>query len=167
MPALLQYTSVTFQLIWNLPHCSKHAGTVTHCTIVMVTPLTAFYYTQKKADLAKTAFPTFVYECALQIQGRNFASTLPVIPVQNKVGRRLPTTWRPVSVLWQAWQNSLLLAILVRIGKEYASPEVAEDCRQLGCRTLLPAKGLSKTCRTNCQLLPNCAGTICMICDLQ
>ena len=55
-----QYTSVTFRFIWHLLHCSKHAGIVIHCAIVMVSPLTGFHHRQHKADLARTACPTFI-----------------------------------------------------------------------------------------------------------
>ncbi len=41
---------------------------------------------------------------SLQIQGGDFASTLPAIPVQKKIARQLPTTL-PTSVLWQLWQT--------------------------------------------------------------
>ncbi len=42
---------------------------------------------------------------ALQIQGGNFASTLPAIPVQKKIAGQLPTTLPSTSVLWQLWQT--------------------------------------------------------------
>jgi len=51
-------------------------------------------------------------------------------------------------------------------------PEIVEDWRQLDCSTLPTlialAKGLPDDCRqTICQLLPNCAGLIYMIYNLQ
>ncbi len=57
-------------------------------------------------------------------------------------------------------------------GQRIRLPQNAEDCRQPDCRSLpTPIAGNStgkRVCRqTICHLLPNCAGMICMIYNLQ
>ena len=76
---------------------------------------------------------------SLQIQGANFASTLPAIPVQKKIARRLPTTLPSASVPGSLWQTPFCQQ---SVQCKTAKNTHANDCQQ-SAGNLLP-----KLCHT-------------------
>jgi len=75
-----------------------------------------------------------------------------------------------LSVVASVANPGLPAKCVVQIGKEYAMPEVAEHCRQLGavlCRHSLPAKALAKALPVLLPAFAKLCRKFCMIYNLQ
>ncbi len=117
---------------------------------------------------------------SLQIQGGNFASTLPAIPVQKKDCQAVADDFAVYfSVVATMAKPCLPAKCIVQIGKEHACRRLPSwQCQQIAgnllpklCHTLPSLSSRQNrwqnVCWTICQLLPNCAGMFCMIYNLQ
>ena len=93
----------------------------------------------------------------LQIQEANFASTLPAIPVREKIARRLPTTLPSASVPGSLWQT---LSCRQSVQCKTAKNTHANSCQEIAgnllpklCHTLPSISSRQKCWQTVCLLI--------------